>query len=47
VAVKLHDANKLDGPEVEGEIGHTRDEKIEGKNVVKTAEKEEHIEEVA
>jgi hypothetical protein len=47
VVVKLHDANKLDDPEVEGKTGSTISEKAEDKDVIKTVEKGEHIEEVA
>jgi len=47
VAVKLHDANKLDDPEVEKEVSGTIDEKTEGNEAVRTVEKGEHIEEVA
>jgi hypothetical protein len=51
VAVKLHDANKLDNPEAEKEVhGNTIDEKHENNeshNFVETIEKGEHVEELA
>jgi hypothetical protein len=52
VAVRLHDANKLDNPEAEKEVGgNTIDEKHENNNdegdVVKTVEKGDHVDEVA
>src|ERR1700750_1120711 len=48
VAVKLHDANKLDNPQAEKQVAaDSAVEKDESNDVVKTVEKGEHIEQIA